>query len=1045
MKAATMKAATMKAATAMASLSTAMATAAATTIDSTHRILESNTPDSTTTCPTSLLDESTVDACLTWQKSESSKYNCTADSYLSSLTPGKYAGLTANYLSFNTEQAFPHFPERAEMLTRCTGGTIIFSEASDIAVDPITDIGSADAVGAEIYDAYVMIYSFTREASSLGLLETLNERIRENTVNLQYEDMFPKVRNMGEYRKDGKTNIDLLMADGDFFTPVIRIDLLERDGLPMPHTWDDLVEIARFYNGTDLNDDGESHDDWGFCIYPRTGSGFNDAWIPELMYSTWATTDQTRGIQEGFLFDEETLDPNIGTGFEKAMNYWKDLWPLSADACITSTFVEGRCAIGIAPPGCWKSVFVNTDEGGVAWRDRTNGDWGPVLRDENGEALWRPTFKDGTYAEPYRLKPFGSLEVIDRETDTLVECGPNTCPKGEKIKPSNELPEDDRANRLVDSPHVGKWINRVPFYWSGGYGQGIRKSANSEVKDFMFEFFSYVNSPITSVDDIVMPSWLDDWRYSQLASYEQNYQKGGWNYDSWNEHQRVMKYALSNDVNSALTLQLPGVLMYTRDVMLDQFQKYVSGESDMETVKEETIKGWNEATLVYGKINQLDSYRATLGLNELSTYQKCTLHRQEMDAIDPAICKEATDNSTTIIIVLCSLVGAGILALVLSFFYKRYKSFQAIKKAHEQLMESTLNEATRCLQQLDYPLHLIRADEFVNDKQLTQHEVMRNSHRLTVLDNIKDVDAFVLAGKHVVFFSHQWTAFNHPDPGNLQYNFMVSALRELAKEKGWNEDLKDIFVWVDYSCIPQANASVQNLAIRSLAVYASSATYFIVCAPDTHHTDLNDVCDLSTYQRRMWCRAEQVCHSLRNGTGGMFLAKGKPGAFEFSPVQSDLFTESLRVFHGELTCCRCEHKGMEMCDRQSLVVPILGLYGELLRAAHDGFKTGGDVSAVNAFLSEVQKHQDDVFPEKFNRVMWRKNKRVVEEVVLFGDLIERMRERIKKGTMFVAGERGFGTESTKSSDFLRHGKNDFIRHGSLPEEAEGNGKGEDVA
>lgn len=180
------------------------------------------------------------------------------------------------------------------MLTRCTGGTIIFSEASDIAVDPITDIGSADAVGAEIYDAYVMIYSFTREASSLGLLETLNERIRENTVNLQYEDMFPKVRNMGEYRKDGKTNIDLLMADGDFFTPVIRIDLLERDGLPMPHTWDDLVEIARFYNGTDLNDDGESHDDWGFCIYPRTGSGFNDAWIPELMYSTWATTDQVR-------------------------------------------------------------------------------------------------------------------------------------------------------------------------------------------------------------------------------------------------------------------------------------------------------------------------------------------------------------------------------------------------------------------------------------------------------------------------------------------------------------------------------------------------------------------------------------------------------------------------------------------------------------------------------------------------------------------------------------------------------------------------------
>jgi hypothetical protein len=1002
------------------------------------RLLQTSTV-LTATCPTSLLPEETIQACLDWQSAESSKYNCSADAYLSSLTPGKYAGITANYLSFNTDQATPHFRERAEMLTRCTGGDIIFSEAEDVAIDPINDIGSANAVGAEIYDAYLMIYSFTSEASSLGLLETLNDRIREKTVELEYEDIFPKVRNMGEYRTGGQTNIDLLMADGDFFTPVVRIDLLEKDGLPLPHTWDDLVELAKFYNGTDLNDDGKSDDDWGFCIYPRTGSGFNDAWIPELMYGTWATTDQTRGIQEGFLFDEETVDPRIGTGFEKAMNIWKDLWPLSADGCITSTFAEGRCAIGFAPPGCWKSIFVNTDEGGVAWRNRTNGDWGPVLRDENGEALWRPTFKNGTYAEPYRLKPFGSLEITDRDSDVLVECGPKTCPKGEKIKASDELPADDRANMLVDSPHVGKWINRVPFYWSGGYGTGIRKSADPKVKDLMFEFFSYVNSPLTSVDDIVIPSWLDDWRYSQLDSYERNYEKGGWNFNSWNEHQRVMKYSLSNEANSALTLQLPGVLLYTRDVMLPLFQDYVAGEKDMTTVKQETIEGWNDVTDAYGKMNQLDNYRATLGLNELTTFQKCTLHREEMDAIDPATCKEAEDNSTLIIIILCSIVGAGILGLVAYFFYKRYKSYQAIKKAHEQLMESTLNEATRALRQLDYPLHLVQANEFVKEKRLVQHEALRNSHRLTVLDNIGDVDAFIQTGKHVVFFSHQWTGFKHPDPDGHQYQCMVNSLHVLAKRNGWNENLNDVYVWVDFACIPQANASVQNLAIRSLAVYASSATYFVVCAPETKHMDLDDVCDLRTYQRRMWCRAEQVCHSMRNGVGGMFLAKGKPGSFEFKPVEEDFFLESLHVFDGDLTCCRFEHKGMEACDRQSLVVPVLGLYGELLRAAHDGVKEGkADVSAVEAFLKEVEKHQEEVFPRTFNRTMWRKNKRVVEEVLLFGDLIDRMKARIKNGNMFIPVERG-GTESTaksSTSDFVRHGVNDsgsgdnFLRHGA---------------
>ena len=240
--------------------------------------------EETITCPINLLNPTTLSACTAFQSNVSSSYDCSADEYLSSLPPGKYAGVSANYLSFNTDQATPHFRRRATMLTKCTGGTIKFAEAQDIAEDPIKDIGSASAVGAEIYDAYLMIYSFTSEASGLGLFESLNDRIRENSERLQYEDIFPKVRKMGEYRKGGRTNIDLLMADGDFFTPVIRIDLLERDGLALPQTWDDLVQIARFYNGTDLNDDGETRDDWGFCIYPKTGSGFNDAWIPELMY-----------------------------------------------------------------------------------------------------------------------------------------------------------------------------------------------------------------------------------------------------------------------------------------------------------------------------------------------------------------------------------------------------------------------------------------------------------------------------------------------------------------------------------------------------------------------------------------------------------------------------------------------------------------------------------------------------------------------------------------------------------------------------------------
>ena len=68
----------------------------------------------------------------------------------------------------------------------------------------------------------------------------------------------------------------------------------------------------------------------------------------------------------GFIFDEETFEPRILKRFENAMDIWKDLWANLADGCITSNFVEGKCAIGFAPPGCWKGTFVKNEEGGVA-------------------------------------------------------------------------------------------------------------------------------------------------------------------------------------------------------------------------------------------------------------------------------------------------------------------------------------------------------------------------------------------------------------------------------------------------------------------------------------------------------------------------------------------------------------------------------------------------------------------------------------------------------------------------------------------------------
>ena len=84
----------------------------------------------------------------------------------------------------------------------------------------------------------------------------------------------------------------------------------------------------------------------------------------------------------------------------------------------------------------------------------------------------------------------------------------------------------------------------------------------------------------------------------------------------------------------------------------------------------------------------------------------------------------------------------------------------------------------------DYPLHLVRGDEFAAEGRLMRHEVLRNTHKLTVLDSLTDVDAFVAAGKQVVFLSHQWTSFAAPDAGGEQYEVMRTAIRDLARQRG---------------------------------------------------------------------------------------------------------------------------------------------------------------------------------------------------------------------------------------------------------------------
>jgi len=217
---------------------------------------------------------------------------------------------------------------------------------------------------------------------------------------------------------------------------------------------------------------------------------------------------------------------------------------------------------------------------------------------------------------------------------------------------------------------------------------------------------------------------------------------------------------------------------------------------------------------------------------------------------------------------------------------------------------------------------------------------------------------------------------------------MKRSLANVCDSKGW--EIEYVFVWVDFCSIPQVNPALQSLAINSLAAYASIAQAFVVIAPEIAHCDLGTVCDEASYHLRMWCRAEQFAHLLRNGPENMWLASGGAVAQQVrgsGRIEADFLNSSaLHVFGGECTCCRLKHKGMEKCDRESLLIPILGLYGELYACRN----MGGSKLIWEKIVAEGH---GVIFPKYFEFVK-DDEKNTSGTRRLFGDLVEEIRQLI---------------------------------------------------
>src|SRR5438034_574984 len=105
----------------------------------------------------------------------------------------------------------------------------------------------------------------------------------------------------------------------DFQIVYYRKDLLQKDGLKAPETWQDYIDIAKHFQGKDLNGDGKA--DYGSCLAMKRSAQSYWAWI-----SIASAFLQSQGTKQGAFFDLNNMQPLTNNpGAAAALDVYKQL------------------------------------------------------------------------------------------------------------------------------------------------------------------------------------------------------------------------------------------------------------------------------------------------------------------------------------------------------------------------------------------------------------------------------------------------------------------------------------------------------------------------------------------------------------------------------------------------------------------------------------------------------------------------------------------------------------------------------------------------
>jgi len=462
----------------------------------------------------------------------------------------QFDGVTVNLMTFTGPVISSPLQARAPDFDKLTGAhvNIITVPFADLYTKILTDF----ATGTNSIDAIVFPPQWMVDFANPGYLLPLDKFIAKDK-KIDWNGITPFIRDFST-RYAGK--IYSVPLDGDMLTIYYRKDLLKRDGLKPPETWDQYVSIAKHFQGKDLNGDGKP--DYGSCVTMK-----RNAQAYWMIYAIASPYLQYKGTRQGVFFNLKNMDPLVkNPGMRRAMEIYKDLVKYGPPGQLNfdisdsrNMFLSGRCALIL--------------------------DWG-----DTGTLVIDPKQSHVIGKVGVAMTP-GSTQVYDRSTRKMEKCTPKLCPYA------------------VDG------VNHAPYAAFGGWSGAVNAASKPRVQEAAYAFLSYMSQPAQSnVDVTIGTTGMNPYRTVQYKDLDK-WVKAGMTKAFAKSYLGAIKKSFESP-NVVLDLRIPYNQRYQEVVLDSVVAQMAAGQLSIDQAMNQLYKGWQQITKQIGRKSQLAAYKKSL-------------------------------------------------------------------------------------------------------------------------------------------------------------------------------------------------------------------------------------------------------------------------------------------------------------------------------------------------------------------------------------------------------------------------------------------------